>query len=164
MRFKRLDFAEGSGNYSKRVETYNYHKACAVLAEYGFDCIRLSDDWRGADFLANHRDTGQILYVQLKTCLVIDEKYLDHPELYMCFPIDGTGNWYLIKHCRLMELVREHSPHWSKSKRYTQQRQFWSWKANRAMRKALSDYAYKALHGSLGYREVRESLRQEVDK
>ena len=64
-----ITFAEGTGRYSKQVETYNFHKAASVLAEYGFDCIRLADDWRGADFLAHHRDKEITLSVQLKASL-----------------------------------------------------------------------------------------------
>ena len=29
-----------------------------------------------------------------------DRKYLEYPNLYMCFPIEGTGNWYLVTHER----------------------------------------------------------------
>ena len=31
----------------KKKENYNFHKVSAVLAEYGFNCIKLSDDWEG---------------------------------------------------------------------------------------------------------------------
>ena len=94
MQFKRLSFKEGTGAASKRVETYNFHKAAAVLAEYGFDCMRLSDDWAGADFLAHHKETGETLKVQLKSNLVIAQRYMGNKELFMCFPLDRTGNWY----------------------------------------------------------------------
>lgn len=55
MVFARIDYKEGTGKSSKQVETYNFHKAAAVLVEFGFDCIRVSDDWEGADFLAHHK-------------------------------------------------------------------------------------------------------------
>jgi len=45
------------------------------LADYGFNCLRLSDDWQGADFIACHIDGETFLRVQLKGRLVIDRKY-----------------------------------------------------------------------------------------
>jgi hypothetical protein len=45
---------------SKQKEIYNFQKVAAILAAYGFNCIKLADDWQGADFLAYHKDGGQI--------------------------------------------------------------------------------------------------------
>ena len=39
---------------SRQQESFNYQKISGVLADYGFVTIRLSDDWKGADFLAQH--------------------------------------------------------------------------------------------------------------
>ena len=39
---------------AKQQEAYNFQKVSAVLADYGFNCIKLTDDWNGADFLACH--------------------------------------------------------------------------------------------------------------
>ena len=101
----------GDGPLLQQVETYNFHKAASVLAEYGFDCIRLSDDWEGADFLAHHRDMEITLPVQLKASLVVDRKLLPYEELYICFPLDKTkGTWYLFKHRTLEEIARKHNP------------------------------------------------------
>ena len=42
---------------SRQKETRNFHVLAGKLAEYGFECIRINDDWEGADFLAwNMRD------------------------------------------------------------------------------------------------------------
>ena len=154
MEFEHITYDEKTGKNSKQIETYNFHKAAAVLSEYGFDCIRLSDDWEGADFLAHHKITGRTLRVQLKTCLVIDEKYQDNEDLYMCFPLDRTGNWYLVKYGRLMEIVRETAPHWLESAKWTKTGGYFSWGGNRAIRKVLEDFAYKSRFGSLGFREA----------
>lgn len=156
MKFKRLGFEEGTGAASKQVETYNFHKAAAVLAEYGFDCIRLSDDWAGADFLAHHKETGNTLQVQLKSSLVIAKKFERNEDLYMCFPLDRTGNWYLIKHTDLLELVREHSPYWLETSRWEANDLFWSYRATKEMRKALEPYAYWSQYGVINFREVRD--------
>ena len=37
---------------SKQKETYNYHKVSAVLADYGYFTMRVTDDWESADFIA----------------------------------------------------------------------------------------------------------------
>ena len=48
-----IDYREFSG---KQKEVYNFQKVPAKLADYGFNCIKLDDDWMGADFLAYHKD------------------------------------------------------------------------------------------------------------
>ena len=88
---------------ARQKELKNFHQAAAILAEYGFNSMKLSDDWRGADFLAVHRDGEQMLRVQLKGRLTIDNKYAGK-ELFMMFPINN--DWYLIKHDELKEKVR----------------------------------------------------------
>ena len=59
----------------RQKENYNFQKVAARLADYGFNCLRLSDDWQGADFIACHIDGKTFLKVQLKGRLVIDKKY-----------------------------------------------------------------------------------------
>lgn len=61
---------------SRQQENYNFQKVAARFADYGFNCLRLSDDWQGADFLACHIDGDTVLKVQLKGRLVVDKKYL----------------------------------------------------------------------------------------
>ncbi len=113
MEFEHIGYEIGTGKSSSAIETYNFHKAAAVLAEYGFECVRLTDDWEGADFVAYHKTAGRALSVQLKTCLVIDKRYTPFKELYMCFPLDGTdGTWYLVKHADLVAIVEEYAPDW----------------------------------------------------
>lgn len=60
----------------RQQENYNFHKVAARLANYGFNCLRLTDDWQGADFIACHIDGETFLKVQLKGRLVVDRKYL----------------------------------------------------------------------------------------
>ena len=70
---------------SRQQEAYNFQKVSAVLADYGFVTIRLSSDWRGADFIAQHVDGLTFLKVQLKGRLSFDKKYHGR-DLYICFP------------------------------------------------------------------------------
>ena len=37
---------------SRQKENYNFQKVAGELADYGFNCLRLTDDWQGADFIA----------------------------------------------------------------------------------------------------------------
>ena len=63
MELERVDYADLS---SKQKEIFNFQKIAGALADYGFNCIKLADDWQGADFLAYHKDGEQTLKVQLK--------------------------------------------------------------------------------------------------
>ena len=156
MEFEHISYGYGTGIRSKEVETYNFHKAAAVLAEYGFDCIRLADDWHGADFLAHHKGTGRTIRVQLKTCLVIDKRYKGDDDLYMCFPLDRTNNWYLIQHTRLVGTVREHEPTWLCKMGWDTEEPkgvYWRWRGSEKLLTALKPYAYQLSYGDLGFRE-----------
>jgi hypothetical protein len=62
---------------ARQKELFNFQKIAATLADYGFNCIKLADDWQGADFLAYHINGTTTLKVQLKSRLTIDRKYCD---------------------------------------------------------------------------------------
>ena len=96
MELKRIDPDDLN---ARQKEIYNYQKSAAILADYGFNCIKLSDDWQGADFLAHHFDGSTTLKVQLKGRLTIDRKYVG-TKIWMNFPVDGT--WYLVPHEELV--------------------------------------------------------------
>ena len=97
--FQRINPDDLNG---RQKEIYNFQKSAALLADYGFNCIKLTDDWQGADFLAYHFDGATTLKVQLKARLTIDRKYAGQ-DLWMNFPCKGT--WYLVPHDTLVELV-----------------------------------------------------------
>ena len=97
--FQRINPDELNG---RQKEIYNFQKSAALLADYGFNCIKLADDWQGADFLAYHFDGTTTLKVQLKGRLTINRKYAER-DLWMNFPCKGT--WYLVPHDDLVELV-----------------------------------------------------------
>lgn len=89
---------------SRQKETYNFQKVSAVLADLGYLTIRLSDDWNGADFIAQHFKTKAFLKVQLKGRLTFDKKYHDQ-DLYICFRDGDHGHWYMYNHKELLEKV-----------------------------------------------------------
>ena len=90
-RFPKISYATLS---ARQKENYNYQKVSAVLADYGFATIRLSDDWNGADFLAQHL-SGETVKIQLKGRLTLCRKY-QGKDLWVAFP--HSGGWYLYPH------------------------------------------------------------------
>ena len=87
---------------SRQQENYNFQKLSAVLADYGFVTLRLSDDWQGADFIAQHIDGETFLKIQLKGRLTFEQKYLGK-GIQIAFQNNGT--WYLFPHDELLEKV-----------------------------------------------------------
>ena len=72
MIFEKIDY---NSLNSKQKENYNYHKVASVLADYGYDSMRLNNDWQGADFIAVKND--KMLKIQLKGRFTVDEKYIN---------------------------------------------------------------------------------------
>jgi len=91
---------------ARQKELFNFQKVAATLADYGFNCVKLADDWQGADFLAYHVKDTKTLKVQLKSRLTIQLKYCEK-DIWIAFP--HKGFWYLIEHDRLVDKVREHT-------------------------------------------------------
>lgn len=98
--FERIEYEQLD---SRQQENYNFQKLSAVLADYGFSTIRLTADWNGADFIAQHKDGLTFLKVQLKGRLTFGKKYQDQ-DLYVAFR-DGA-DWYLYPHDELLEEVQ----------------------------------------------------------
>ena len=134
MRLNRVVYDELN---SKQKEIYNFQKVASALADFGFNCIKLSDDWQGADFLAYHKDGNHTMKVQLKGRMLIDRKYIDK-DLYMCF---RSGDlWYLIPHEHLMRIVEEVSPETFETDSW--ERGTYSWpNPSKPIREKLEPYA-----------------------
>ena len=90
--FERVLYSELN---SRQKENYNFHKVAGELADYGFNCLRLNDDWQGADFLACHVDGVRYLKIQLKGRMTIDKKYLGK-DIHIAF-FNGD-NCYVYPH------------------------------------------------------------------
>lgn len=103
MAYKRIRYDQLN---AKQKERYNYQKVSAVLADYGFITIPLSDDWNGADFLAVPLE-GAVLKIQLKGRLTFMKKYLGK-ELHVCFREGDT--WFLYPHDELLERISSDIP------------------------------------------------------
>lgn len=79
--FQLVDYAALN---SPQKESYNFHKIAARLADYGFNCIPLNDDWLGADFIASHIDGKTFLKVQQKARFEVNKKYFGK-DLHIAF-------------------------------------------------------------------------------
>ena len=91
-------------NYTKlnarQKENCNYHKVASALADYGYDSMRLNNDWEGADFISVNGD--DMIKVQLKGRLTVNIKYLNK-DLYIAFIEDGKVKLY--KHDDIIPLI-----------------------------------------------------------
>jgi frataxin-like iron-binding protein CyaY len=96
---------------ARQKEQFNFQKLASLLASYGFNCIKLADDWQDADFLAYHISKNTTLKIQLKSRITIQRKYVDK-EIWIAFP--HKGSWYLIEHDQLEAKVGKHTS-WLKS-------------------------------------------------
>ena len=100
MQLNRVNYKELN---AKQKENYNFHKVAAALAEYGYNSMRLNDDWQGADFIAVKGD--EMLKIQLKGRFTVDKKYLKDKELYVAFI--ESGNVKMYKHIDAVNLLPE---------------------------------------------------------
>ena len=123
---------------ARQQENYNFQKLAGVLAEFGYNCIRLSDDWEGADFLACHNDGTTTLKVQLKGRLRINEKYRDK-EVYIAFP--DRGKWYLAPHDELVKIMGEVKAAALLSKSWKERGHYSVRRLPKILRETLSRYA-----------------------
>jgi len=133
MKLKKIQYKHLN---SKQKEIYNFQKVAAILADYGFNCIKLADDWQGADFLAYHKDGGQTLKVQLKGRLYVAKQYIGK-EIYMTFPIEG--DWYLVAHDKLLAIVGDRTP-WLKSFSWIKGGAYGASKPSKALIQAVQSY------------------------
>lgn len=97
--FKRVNYSELN---ARQQESFNFQKVSAVLADFGYSTMKLSDDWEGADFIAIHYEDKSFLKIQLKGRLTFDKKY-EKKDLFICFEDKTTSTWYLYPHDEVYE-------------------------------------------------------------
>lgn len=132
MSFTKVNYGELT---QKWQEIYNFHKLSAVMVDYGFNCIKLIDDWKGADLLAYQKDNGDCLRIQLKGRITIDKKYIGQ-SLYMAFPVPDVG-WCIVEHDDLMEIIGIHT-NWLNSVSWKEKGAYHAKKPKRELIDALS--------------------------
>lgn len=133
MKFTRIDYSTLS---AKQQEIFNFQKIAGVLADYGFNYIKLDDDWQGADFLAYHKDGIDTLKVQLKGRLTIDGKYVEK-GLHIAFPL--FGGWCLIEHDRLVGIVQQET-NWLNTESWKLKKHYHPGKPSKKILEALRPY------------------------
>ena len=89
MIFNKVDYIKLN---SKQKENYNFHKVASALADYGYNSLRLNDDWQGADFIAINGE--DMIKVQLKGRFTIDKKYIGK-EIYIAFIENNVIKLYI---------------------------------------------------------------------
>jgi len=129
---------------SKQKETLNFHTVAALLAQRGYDCFRLNDDWQGADFIAGHID-GHVRRVQLKARLAIAEKYRGK-QVDLAFPVKRSA-WYLVPHDTLVEFVFRHASTWLESEAWVKEGTYQSASPSAALVEALAPFALESAEG-----------------
>jgi hypothetical protein len=144
MKLKKISFKEVSYKKlnSKQKEIRNFQTVAGLLAKYGFNCIKLSDDWQGADFLAYHIDRKTTLKIQLKSRLEISRRKYKNKEIFIAFPMKG-GTWYLIDHDTLVVLVGK-TTDWLKTKSWRGKNGGYSSQSlNPELIEAINEYGFK---------------------
>jgi len=94
MLLKKIGYAKLN---SRQKENYNFAKVASALADYGYNSIRLSDDYQGADFIALHVNGKDSLKIQLKGKWTIDKKYL-RKDLYVAYVLQAKQEVWIYKH------------------------------------------------------------------
>jgi len=114
MDLQKIDYKDLN---ARQKENYNYHKVASALAEYGFNSMRLNDDWQGADFISVNGD--DMIKFQLKGRFTIDKKYIGK-EIYIAFIEDQSVKIY--NHDEVVNSIPENikvSESWSKIGSYS---------------------------------------------
>lgn len=101
---------------ARQKENYNFHKVSSRMADYGYYCMWLNDDWQGADFIASHVDGSTFLRVQLKSRLMIANKYVGK-GIYIAFRDENV--YYLYLHDELLERIVNIMPDTEKRRSWT---------------------------------------------
>jgi frataxin-like iron-binding protein CyaY len=139
--FKKVHYGDLS---AKQKELYNFQKIAATLADFGYNCIKLADDWQGADFLAYHINGTTTLKVQLKSRVTINKKY-SGKDIWMAFP--HKGYWYLIEHHRLVEKVGKYTD-WLSTPSWKEKNGYSSVSINSAFLESLAEDRIGPVYGS----------------
>ena len=66
------------------------------MADYGYNSLRLNDDWQGADFIAVNGNN--MLKVQLKGRFTVDKKYIGKSILIAFIENKIIWSWWSCKY------------------------------------------------------------------
>ncbi len=94
--FNRIKYEDLNSRQKKK--DYNFQKLASRLVDYGFNCLRLSE--QGADFIAHHIDGSTFIRGTLTGRLSIDKKY-NGKDIYIAF--NENSRWYIYPHDKLQD-------------------------------------------------------------
>lgn len=103
MKLKKITMAELKSS-NKFVEYNNFIKVAAHLSDYGYQCLWLTVDDNGADFIGVNFITSDIIKVQIKSRITISDKY-ENKDILMAFPRkenDFTKDWVIVPHDKII--------------------------------------------------------------
>ncbi len=89
---------------------YNTQKLCSLLADYGYECHRISNEVDGADIIAYRNKSNinetlsgiDVLRIQVKSRLTIQKAYRKK-DLYVSYPVEE--GWYLVPHDEMIKKI-----------------------------------------------------------
>ena len=99
----KLEPIEYSSLKAKAQENYNFLKMAAILADYGYNCLWLNDDWNGADCIAMHIDGISDFKIQLKGGISFAQKKRKK-NLFIAF--FELGDLYIYPHDVVLDQVK----------------------------------------------------------
>ena len=123
----------------KSREGYNFHKMAAILADYGYHCIWLSNDWNGADFIAVHLDGVSDIKVQLKGGPYLNKKFIGK-NLYIGFFMDH--DLYVYPHDKILNLIE---PLLSNDKKWLKEGTYFQTSLGKRFKEPLAAYKVKKI-------------------
>lgn len=155
LQFQRVDYKTLN---AKQKELFNFQKIAATLADFGFNCIKLADDWQGADFLAYHINGTTTLKIQLKSRITIQEKYRNK-DVWMAFP--HKDSWYVVKHDLLIEKIGANTD-WLQSASWIDKHWYSSTAINPRLLKELTENRLGPVYGPVAEQDDEQALADSV--
>jgi len=92
----------------RQREIFNFQWISAALATYGFSTQRITDDWKGADFIARHMQTPDLeIRVQLKSRIHFAKMYRNK-NIWIAFRLVDKA--YVYPHDEVLEQYLKINP------------------------------------------------------
>ena len=104
MKFKKIPYEQLN---ARQQENYDYHKITGKLADYGYSCSRLSDDWQGADFIAIHIDGKSFVKVQQKGRFEVDGLRYKGKKIWIAFRDNHSNRIFIYPHDKALKHVED---------------------------------------------------------
>ena len=89
---------------SQQPGSYRFHKVAARLADYGFTCVHLIDNWEEANCVARHIHGKPQLKLRILGRLTIDKDYCGK-DIYVAFILGNTVHLY--DHDRFLRFLKD---------------------------------------------------------